>query len=352
MAISPRDAFNKKDFFLNWSGREPRTLPRTLCEAGVLSSLMAMLVPAPGSVAGQITCTGCPPPNRPVCTDKCVFLSPADYALNGVQLMLQNPEILTRVANEARRRVGLTFPGAGDNWPEAGGNYRWWSDWIGLSDVQQITELDSPALKKTVVKNTIRTPTLFSNCGIGEKVYSRNDSDQIKEQLKREHEEIEKSIQQNEMTVRVEASYEKVISASAQQKMTSSIERTRRDYIMRNEEIQTSHALSDQIKVPERSIADASVTETNSSDIYEVHGVMTTDAAINAFFGLAWHQAAIGQWSDYWPADKRQFPVTITFSIPSRIIEVSSTVNQFPDEKSCLDAAAKWRAAALKGATQ
>ena len=198
-------------------------------------------------------------------------------------------------------------------------------------------------MKTTVVSNSIRTPILFINCGIGEKVYTRDSSDQIKEIEKREREETNKLTQQNETNLSVDASYAQAVSASVHEKLISSMEQTRRDYLMKSKDVQINHALHDEIKLPQHSVEDASVIETNSIDTYEVQGTVTTDVMLVSNGGFP---TALGHWSDYWGSNERSFPVTVKFSIPIHSMEIFSKLDQYSDENSCLDAAAKWRTSA------
>ena len=96
MALMAIVAWFAVGFSLRSRGRDRSMYLSTLYGRAFYIGLMMMMLGS-RSVAAQVTCSNCPTANRPVCTDRCVFLDAFDYTLNGVQLMLKNPEILTRL---------------------------------------------------------------------------------------------------------------------------------------------------------------------------------------------------------------------------------------------------------------
>ena len=199
-------------------------------------------------------------------------------------------------------------------------------------------ELNEPPPPTRTIVGKYRWPVRITNCGVGAKHFGRNTTAKSTEEEKREEEEFERTLKTSDTSISATGSYGSLVSATASEKATASVEHTRRHYLMQRRQLDESLELKDEIDLPEHSFVNETVNETDIKEAYEVPGVVTTDALLSMQLAITVY---IGHWSDVADEKARQFPIVGKYSVVVRDFVYHHDIQPFKSENECLAAAGK-----------
>jgi hypothetical protein len=295
----------------------------------VAAAVLTCLFSSDVSADGKVTGSGGPTPHPAICFDaSCVYQGPADYAQNEVRRKMSlDADFLSALVREAEKRntSGLRWPAASDT--------NWWLADIQVDDVSQTVDLGPPQLISNVPGIVTTIPLTYPNCGPVQNTIKRSTIDRKKVESTASTEQSTTNKSTKEDYVQVGASYGQVLTASASEKVTTTVEQFRREVMTKHEELEQTLNVAEDIVLPPNSITTRTVTERSFVETYKVEGTVTTDARL-------WITAAInevlGRWSDFVRDPKaRQLPVSATIVVQIREFELPHDSHVYASEKEC-----------------